>query len=228
MTRDRKLQELASRLVEHEVLCCVSSLVNTLSNLMQDIDYKIQRDVGISWENDILPLFEAYDWEGAADDAIDNADLEQLEAMADNVGYWSDVLEDSQVPSVIECDDDHEHWWYFKGSDENFDDESAAEQAAIESVIDTIRSKIKALVTDHKDFCHEFDVDMYDWRYDVYEHWVVTRWLARKLSDMGYVTGKLCGLTIYGRACTGQSLILDRNMQQIAAELWPEELEGLE
>lgn len=227
MKRDIKLQQMAFRLVEREVLCCVSSLVDTLSHLTQAVDYEVQRELGISWEDDILPLLEAYDWEGAANQAIDDADLEKLETMADSVGYWSDVIEQSQVPSVIE-DEEGEVWSVLIGENmKTFDDEDDADEAARESVIDTIRSNLKMCVTNHEEFCQEFDIDMDDWRQDVYEHYVCTNWLALRLSAKGYITGELCGLTIYARTCTGQSMALDLNMQQIAAELWPEELEGL-
>ena len=49
-------------------------------------------------------------------------------------------------------------------------------------------------------------------------------WLARKLRERGYLTGNLCGLTIWGRGCTGQAICLDRVIQEIACELWPEDL----
>ena len=77
--------------------------------------------------------------------------------------------------------------------------------------------------SDMEELCREFQVDTDDCRDQVYEHWIVSSWLARKLKARGYVVGELCGLTIYGRTCTGQSMCLDHNMQALAIELWQEE-----
>ena len=44
----------------------------------------------------------------------------------------------------------------------------------------------------------------------------------------GEVVGGVCGLTVWGRTCTGQAIALDYLWQQKAAEMWPEELENLE
>ena len=77
--------------------------------------------------------------------------------------------------------------------------------------------------SDMEELGREFQVDTDDYRDQVYEHWIVSSWLARKLKARGYVVGELCGLTIYGRTCTGQSMSLDRNMQALAIELWQEE-----
>ena len=74
-----------------------------------------------------------------------------------------------------------------------------------------------------EELCRECDVDTDDFRDEVYEHWICSSWLAARLKERGYVVGELCGLTIYGRTCTGQSMSLDRNMQSLAIELWQEE-----
>lgn len=45
---------------------------------------------------------------------------------------------------------------------------------------------------------------------EIYEHWIVSDWFADKLADKGEAIEKdLHGLTIWGRACTGQSILLD-------------------
>lgn len=41
------------------------------------------------------------------------------------------------------------------------------------------------------------------------EHWIVSSWLAKKLEDKGEMTGEFAGLTIWGRACSGQSTYMD-------------------
>ena len=74
-----------------------------------------------------------------------------------------------------------------------------------------------------EELCRELQIDTDDFRDEVYEHWIVSGWLARKLKGRGEVTGDLCGLTIWGRCTTGQSICLDRVIQNIAIELWQEE-----
>ena len=77
--------------------------------------------------------------------------------------------------------------------------------------------------SDMEELCRELQIDTDDFRDEVYEHWIVSGWLARKLKGRGEVTGDLCGLTIWGRCTTGQSICLDRVIQNLAIELWQEE-----
>lgn len=45
---------------------------------------------------------------------------------------------------------------------------------------------------------------------EVFEHWIVTDWLGRKLEEAGEtVVFNFMGLTIWGRTCTGQAIQLD-------------------
>lgn len=74
-----------------------------------------------------------------------------------------------------------------------------------------------------KDMCSEFDIDTDDYRSEVYEHWVISGWLEARLHSCGEVTSDLCGLTIWGRCGTGQSIVLDHNIQQIACALYSDE-----
>lgn len=54
---------------------------------------------------------------------------------------------------------------------------------------------------------------------EAYEHWIVTSWLANKLEDKGeMVTKDFLGLTIWGRTCTGQSIMLDEVIRDIYQE----------
>lgn len=54
---------------------------------------------------------------------------------------------------------------------------------------------------------------------EVYEHWIVSDWLAGKLKERGETTGELFGLTIWGRTTTGQAIALDAVIAGIAAEM---------
>ena len=52
---------------------------------------------------------------------------------------------------------------------------------------------------------------------EAYEHWIVSDWLARELEALGeMVTYDFLGLTIWGRATTGQQISADYVIEKIA------------
>lgn len=53
---------------------------------------------------------------------------------------------------------------------------------------------------------------------EIFEHWIVSPWLAGKLAAKGERTGELAGLHVWGRTCTGQGIACDGVMKEIAAE----------
>ena len=62
--------------------------------------------------------------------------------------------------------------------------------------------------------------DLEDYRQEIYEHWIVTDWLANRLEEKGEtVIHDFMGLTIYCRPCTGQALHCDGVFQQIYNDL---------
>lgn len=68
-----------------------------------------------------------------------------------------------------------------------------------------------------EDLCQEFDIEPYD--REVYEHWIVSDWFARRLAEKGEkVDTDFAGLTVWARTCTGQSISLDGVVQDIAVE----------
>lgn len=80
-------------------------------------------------------------------------------------------------------------------------------------------------VCDHADswqeLCEMENIDTDSDRPEVYEHWIVTDWLARKLAEHGEtVCMDLMGLTVWGRCCTGQGIALDGVISEIHRELY--------
>lgn len=66
--------------------------------------------------------------------------------------------------------------------------------------------------------CQEFDIEPYDC--EVFEHWIVSDWFARRLAEKGEkVDTDFAGLTVWARTCTGQSISLDGVVQDIAIEV---------
>ena len=66
--------------------------------------------------------------------------------------------------------------------------------------------------------CSAEDIEPYET--EVFEHWIVSDWLADKLIAKGETVVKdYMGLTIWGRTTSGQAISLDYVIQQIYQEL---------
>ena len=65
--------------------------------------------------------------------------------------------------------------------------------------------------------CEDHDIEPY--RREIYEHWIVSDWLAEKLEAKGERVGPLGDLTIWGRTTTGQAIMLDRVICDIYDEV---------
>ena len=227
--RETTLQELGSRLVDREVYYCVSSLMSDLTTLVSCANQAVLNQVSITYE-DLVDLNRRVDYDEAAEAHVDDCDdLDDLENLADFVGDWSDALRaagyDTDNPPFkpFDVDDPEEE-------PEQYDDPADylwdLEEEEGKKFLESLRTYIKERVDDHQKFCHELDIDTDKYESEVYEHWIVSNWLARKLAERGEVTGDVCGMTIWGRCTTGQAISMDYAIQQIAAELWPEELEA--
>ncbi|WEJ60220.1 hypothetical protein [Devosia sp. FJ2-5-3] len=59
---------------------------------------------------------------------------------------------------------------------------------------------------------------------EIYEHWIVSDWLADQLAAKGEKVDKdFAGLTIWARTTTGQAVYADHVIEQIAAETYGRE-----
>jgi len=66
--------------------------------------------------------------------------------------------------------------------------------------------------------CDLDDIEPYD--REVFEHWIVSDWLADKLAAKGEKVDKdFAGLTIWARTTTGQAISCDHVIKEITAEL---------
>ncbi len=76
-----------------------------------------------------------------------------------------------------------------------------------------------------QELCEEQDVDLTDYIPEIYEHWIVTDFLADKLEEQGHkVLRDFFGMTVWCRPTTGQSILLDHVIGEICADM--EILEG--
>lgn len=54
---------------------------------------------------------------------------------------------------------------------------------------------------------------------EVFEHWIISGWLADKLEEQGEAVAQPWGdVHIWGRTCTGQAISLDHNIRTLALE----------
>lgn len=69
-----------------------------------------------------------------------------------------------------------------------------------------------------QDFCERHNIDPHT--NEAYEHWIVSGRLADKLEAKGeMVLRDFLGMTIWGRACTGQAIAMDSVIEEIHANL---------
>lgn len=71
--------------------------------------------------------------------------------------------------------------------------------------------------TTWSELCEEQDLEPY--QREIYEHWIVSDWLADKLeAHSEKVERNLAGLTVWARTTTGQAIYADDVIKAIAAE----------
>jgi len=71
---------------------------------------------------------------------------------------------------------------------------------------------------DWQALCWDKDIEPYQW--EVFEHWIVSDWLADKLEAHGEkVDRDFAGLTVWARTATGQAIAMDSVIERIRAEL---------
>ncbi|WP_370677619.1 hypothetical protein [Pleomorphomonas sp. PLEO] len=109
------------------------------------------------------------------------------------------------------------------------DYEEAATEAGWEDVTDTTKFPPNSQFRDSTDgqswacsgwqeLCEEFDIEPHEW--EVFEHWIVSDWLADRLAEHGEKVDKdFAGLTVWARTCTGQGVASDSVIEKITAEL---------
>ncbi len=175
ITPEAALQELASRLVEREVIYCVSGLISTLS---------------------------AREWDGS--DGIDPDELYAVnfkEPDADNYREAAEYADDEELRSLkVEELATGGFVWSLIGDDSISD--------PFPKAVDAWRAAFADLGTDQP----AGD--------EVYEHWIVSDWLAEQLRARGEaVSNDISGLVVWGRTTTGQAISMDSVIRDITRAL---------
>ena len=200
------------QIIRNEVLCCVSCMVEELGKLAGNATETPD------WYDDYVELCCSYDYEEAAMDYVCGLnDLTDLEATVDEVGYWSDAMDCTEYMNerlefeLLQLEGGEE----FKDFDEWFEELSTD---AAEKACSAIHRYILENVNDYREFCDNLGIDALGYSKEVFEYWAVSGWLGRKLREKGETVVDLLGLTIFGRATTGQSMTIDSVFLEIAKE----------
>lgn len=208
-----------------------------VSNLMYDIGKNLEASAEVfDFDPDeARGWFEVPDNEEAVRQFIlHDADFDQLEEAAEIAGYWDDALEQANVPSPlkeekakveaeverlgaawVECEDPEQSKMLMADRDALQDqlDELDDLEAYVNSQgkMKALRQAVLDLYTEPDEYARavsEFDLEP-DYS-EIYEHWVVNSgWAEEELKAQGQVVFDFCGLTIWGRQTTGQSIALD-------------------
>ena len=174
---ESQLQSAVGKLVEREVISCVSTLVHTLATNHGTAT----GELGELCEQ-AVSLSDAQDYEQAARDYVDGInDLDELKELC-------------------------------QGIDLDVDD-----YGRVSNVRDALLEEIGAY-DNWQSFCDDQNIEPH--ALEIYEHWQVSNWLAGQLQEMGYpVDGDFAGLTVWGRATTGQAIHMDDCMKEIYLRL---------
>ena len=201
--------------VERNIGQCVSSLMYDVGRNLEECSriFDFDYDEALGW-------FQREDYEYVVDSFIDDADLDDLETIADMVGDWSDVIGDIPTAVAVE-DEDGTETWVIPSLGICETDEDDANQGALVFHLDQIRAKVKALITNDSEYTEigrHFNLDPdYD---EVYEHYVVnSSWAADDLRAYGQIVFEFGGMTIFGRCTTGQSVLLDGWVRRLMRDL---------
>ena len=200
---ESSFQRVCGAYVRRHIGPCVSSLMYDVGRNLEECSriFDFDYDEAFGW-------FQKEDYESVVDIFIDDADLNDLETIADMVGDW-----EGAVYSVLGM------------SPEEYAAEETSEDDQTED-LKALRAKVKALITNDSEYAEigrHFNLDPdYD---EVYEHYIVnSSWAADDLRAYGQIVFEFGGLTIFGRCTTGQSMSLDgwtrRLMRDLPEDHW--------
>ncbi len=189
--------------VEREVIYCASLLIGVLLTAASQHG---RLDDGTDYD-ELLDLTEVRDYKEPAQDHIAQMNNAELKSALSDRGV-DDPRDQDVIDAVV-----HEMF----GAD--------ADSSEAEDFFGMGQSELANLLEDHleekdgwENFCNNNDLEPHT--SEVYEHWIVSRWLADKLKAKGEaVNTNICGLVIWGRTTTGQAISMDWVIGKIYEEL---------
>lgn len=232
-------------LVQREVIYCVSCLINDLGSVAEQLDdydtyltlvggkpdyeeaarYFILNDADLS---ELEEIVDEYSWWCEVVEAVTDPSCNLLcpyivEYNDDDAGFGTEVFEcwaDDIAHAKEQCLDAYRDAELFGVS---IDDSVALDDWCDKNpnLLDAIRRKVWEIV-DIESGAYEWVCDHFNLEPEygeIYEHWIVSDWLGRKLSERGHIVENYLGMTIWGRGCTGQAISMDGVMEQICNDL---------
>ena len=143
-------------------------------------------------------LYESIDYEEAESYEIEGNDCEIYETIDNCFGVLSkSVIEELDCDEEIETEEEYEDRleWIVEP-------EHACKEEAIRA------------------YFEKKGLDIQSYTSEVYEHWIVSEWLANRLEEYGEAVDKdVYGMCVWGRTTTGAAIYLDWVIEQIYQDL---------
>ena len=191
MTTESTRQALAARLVQNEVVYLVSALIHGLQRTASDLRNDQLETLGVDYD-DLTTL--AYRAPG-------------LDEYRESDELFVSSSGKRQQAYDVESGDDGFRWTELEPI--ILDDEPAEKGEWCETELEAWQA-----LFDDQGFGTPDGAE-------VYEHWIVTDYLAARLIEQGEtVVRDVAGLTVWGRCTTGQAISMDYVIQHIAVETY--------
>ena len=192
-SRIEKIEEVSNNIVKEDVIYCVSSLVSSVADFDEhgEMFYCLGEDEYMNAATD-------NNWLTIKDY------LQQVKSTRIDISFLQacrnlrEVFTMS-VKELVNCDD---------------------------SFVQVCASGNGEIISDggHYDtwqeICDLDNIDAYEYRCEVLEHWIVSEWLAEKLAEHGEsINMDFHGLVVWGRCTSGQHISMDGIIRTIADEV---------
>jgi hypothetical protein len=186
-----KINVLANRYADRDVLCCDSALVDDLIRQAGEM----RGDISDGFEYESLRNLYA---------DPSNWDAEECRSYAEEHGLELPDVPTIDCPACIEVIDSPAGWQCetCKGTAEVPDPDADEDEGR------------HGWLTEARDVCREYAQEN---PAEVYEWWRVSSWLCAALDSIGEVTIDNGYGYWWGRCCTGQGFIMDGTLQKVAA-----------
>lgn len=224
-----EFQRRVSDFVHREVIYCVGSLIYELRSVaetLDDYDTYLELTGGVP---DYEEAAREAGWDEIEGEIVKRPKFGEDYDIDDLVSYAScehdcEVRIAERGPAGGVCTIDGVPAWQGYFNDEPVGDFYADKQDCWREIVDNYLHVFRQRY--EKDFQDEADdwadacqISRLDPEYlEVYEHWIVSEYLGRKLTEQGQIVREYMGLTIWGRTCTGQAISMDNVIETIAAE----------
>lgn len=154
-------------------------------------------------------------------DALENSgiDYDEITGLCQKTDWEEPALE---YLDTLDDTDEHE---FLQAVEYHGIEYNPADICDGEQYRELLRDWIESDTDNARDFCDFQNLDPHT--IEIYEHWVVSDYLAARLEERGEVVARdFFGLTVWGRATTGQSILLDGVIQDIVREAQGVESDG--